>query len=98
MEQDAIRSIEIDETGRLHVVPSSRVFPYIYREAMEVHWDEQRKSLYSPPPREWSYTRWFQQIVSAARQQGCSLLLTPNTTWRGVSNDLQHQFAEAISH
>jgi len=98
MEQDVIRSVEIDEAGRLHVVPSSHSFPYVYREAMEVHWDEQRKSLYSPPPREWSYARWFQQIVLVAREQGCVLVLAANTTWRGVSSDLQRQFSEVAIH
>jgi hypothetical protein len=33
MKRDAIVKVEIDEAGRLHVVPASQEFPYIYREA-----------------------------------------------------------------
>ena len=73
MDRDEIAEIVIDAAGQLHVVPASHAFPYIYREAMEVHWDPERHSLYSPPPREWSYSRWFQQILVAAREQGCEL-------------------------
>ena len=98
MERDSISSVEIDETGRLHVFPWSRVFPYIYREAMEVHWDAERKSLYSPKPREWSYARWFQQILAAAKEQGCLLVLQGDTNWHNVTPGMQAEFAEVISH
>ena len=92
MERDSIAELEIDTAGNLHVVPSTHVFPHIYREAMEVHWDAARHSLYSPAPREWSYSHWFQQILAAAREQGCELLLTASTKWinidPGVKADL----------
>ena len=56
----------------------------MYREAMEVHWDEDRQSLYAPPPREWSRARWLRQILDAAREQGCELMITDGTEWVGV--------------
>jgi hypothetical protein len=84
MKQDAISVMEIDEVGKLHVVPSSFSFPYIYREAMEVHWDVARRSLHSSKPREWSYSRWFQQILAAAHEQGCDLRLSESTKWLNV--------------
>jgi len=68
MGRDEIAEIEIDAAGQLHVVPASQAFPYIHREAMEVHWDPERNSLHSPPPRKWSYTRWFQQILAASKK------------------------------
>ena len=93
MKRDAIVKVEIDEAGRLHVVPASQEFPYIYREAMEVHWDPDRRSLHSPVPRDWSLVQWFQQILLAAKEQGCELLLSPSTHWFNVAPDLQSQFS-----
>ena len=85
MERDEIALVEIDDTGRLHVVPAHHTFPYIYREAMEVHWDTARGSLHSPKPRQWSYAQWFSHILAAAREQGCELYATGRTQWRNVS-------------
>ena len=84
MELETIAELEIDTAGKLHVVPSTRVFPYIYREAMEVHWDPARRSLYSPTPRDWPYSHWFQQILDAAREQGYELRLSASTKWLNI--------------
>ena len=52
---------------------------------MEVHWDDHGRFLYSPSPREWSYPRWFQQIVAAVLgEYGCSLAITPQTQWTNI--------------
>ena len=84
MRQDEIARVEIDANGRLHVVPLSCSLPFVWREAMEVHWDPKRRSLYAPPPREWSRARWLRQIVDAARTQGIELVVTEETKWVGV--------------
>ena len=84
MERDTIAELEIDAAGKLHVVPSTHAFPYAYREAMEVQWDLERRSLYSPIPREWSYARWLQQILATAREQGCELQLAASTKWVNI--------------
>lgn len=39
MATDSIAEIAIDEVGRLCVRPSTASFPFIWREAMEAHWD-----------------------------------------------------------
>jgi hypothetical protein len=87
MDTDGIAEIGFDTKGRLYVKPCSRAFPYIYREAMEIHWDNDAGYLYAPtPPRAqlappaW----WFRQILSAAQQQDCILKLSPDTTWKQV--------------
>jgi len=97
MQRDAIADIEIDATGQLHVVPASSTFPYIYREAMEVHWNPERSSLYSPVPREWSYARWFEQIIAAAREQGCLLHLTASTSWRNIPESVKAEFLQVAA-
>jgi hypothetical protein len=89
MQTDTIEAIGIDEQGSLWVKPSAATFPYIYREAMEVHWDPKRQCLYSPRPREWSYGVWFKQITEAAREQGVELRIEQTTLWSGIDADLQ---------
>ncbi|MBA3493906.1 MAG: hypothetical protein H0T87_07295 [Gammaproteobacteria bacterium] len=98
MERDTIAELEIDATGKLHVVPSTRAFPCIYREAMEVHWDAARHSLHSPTPREWSYSRWFQQILSAAREQGCELKLAASTQWLNIDPGVKAEFLQVAGN
>ncbi|MBS0583100.1 MAG: hypothetical protein JSS42_08370 [Proteobacteria bacterium] len=84
MTKDPISEIRIDAERRLCIKPQSASFPYVYREAMEVNWDSDARSLNSPAPREWSYARWFSQIVDAARAQGVELLITERTQWIDV--------------
>jgi hypothetical protein len=98
MERDTIAELEIDTVGKLHVVPSTHAFPYIYREAMEVHWDTVRRSLYSPTPREWSYSRWFQQILTAAKGQGCELRLASSTKWLNIDPGVKAEFLQVVGN
>ena len=89
MDVDTIAEVGIDGDMRLFVRPATARFPYIYREAMEVHWDAARSRLHSPKPREWTYLRWFQQIVAAAAEQSTDLRLAPSTAWTNVPEDLR---------
>jgi len=98
MERDTIAELEIDAAGKLHVVPSTQAFPHIYREAMEVHWDTARRSLYSPAPREWTYSRWFQQILAAAQEQGCQLRLSSSTKWLNIDPGTTAQLVQAAGN
>ena len=98
MERDTIAELEIDIAGKLHVVPSSHAFPHIYREAMEVDWDSARGSLYSPTPREWSYSRWLQQILAAAREQGCELQLAASTKWFNIDPGVKAELLQAVGN
>jgi hypothetical protein len=50
-----ISKVEIDGSGKLHLAPEKTKFSLIYRTATEVHWDNDKKTLYSPKPRDWSY-------------------------------------------
>lgn len=98
MRRDTIAELEIDPVGKLHVVPSTESFEYIYREAMEVHWDPSRGSLYSPKPREWSYPQWFQQIRDAAREQGCELQLSPSTKWHNIDPSIKAEIMRVAGY
>ena len=88
MNADFITEVGIDEQERLYVRPSIATFPYIYREAVEVHWEPVRHHLHSPKPREWTYLQWFQHIIGAAALQSYDLRLTPSTTWTNIPSEL----------
>jgi hypothetical protein len=94
MDRDTIASVEIDDTGRLLVVPSYKTFPLIYREAAEVHWDVARQALYSPKPREWTYPMWFRHILEVAASCHVLLCVTPETQWRNIDSELQAKLLE----
>ena len=94
MNTDSVKRVEIDEAGRLLVFPCTHTFPLIYREGVEVHWDESLRALYSPTPREWSYARWFRHILDTAG----TLQLAKQTEWRNVSDALKSELLEAASY
>lgn len=92
MSEDTIAEVGIDDEGRLYVRPSAMSFEYIYRAAMEVNWDDAKRRLSSPKPREWSYVDWFKQIVSAALDEyGARLKLTAETVWSNVPAPLRDE-------
>jgi Integron Cassette Protein Hfx_Cass5 len=97
MKADDIALIEIDDSGRLCVSPKSASYPFIYRAGMEVHWDPQSKYLFSPPPIEWSYTRWLRQIREAVKgEYGVTLAITPQTQWRNIDEALKSELAAVM--
>jgi hypothetical protein len=98
MRHDTIAEIEIDGDGRLHVVPTAHTFPYIYREGVEVNWDDSRRSLHSPKPREWSYARWFSHILATASSQGCELQVAPGTRWLNIDPGTKAEVLQAIGN
>jgi hypothetical protein len=98
MRADQVAAVEIDQDGRLHISPTASEFPYIYREAMEVSWDPERRSLHSPKPKEWGYGRWLRQILAAAAAQGVALELAPSTRWVNVPANTQAELSEAAAH
>jgi hypothetical protein len=96
----AVLEVSVDPAGRLLVVPRvprRHGFEYVYRAAMEVSWDPEARALVAPAPREWSYGRWFQQIVRAAADEcGVRLYLDDRTSWL-VSSDLKAAILELAS-
>jgi|GEM_PF-1029006 len=95
LKSDLISEIGIDEQSRLYIKPKSAKFPYIYREAMEVHWDEDECFLYSPKPRDWFYLDWFKQITKAAESQSTRLIINDDTKWVNVPNEIKQKLVDA---
>ena len=92
MRNDVISEIGIDKEQRLYIKPLNEVFPFIYREAMEVCWDDNKRVLLSPKPREWSYENWYVQIMSATIRQGVVLTLSERTIWQNIPENLRASF------
>ena len=97
-QSEPIAEVEIDDEQRLCIKPATAALPLIYREAMEVHWDAERRRLYSPTPKEWRYLRWFQQIVAAAKEQGVDLSLDSQTRWINVPDEIKASILDAHTH
>ena len=97
MKTDSIAEVGIDEEERLYLRPATATFAQIYREAREVHWDAATGRLYSPKPREWSYARWFQQIIETAEAYGQPLRLTPATVWVKIPDDVRAEAEQIMS-
>ena len=95
MQSDDIEAVGIDANGSLWIKPATCTFPLIYRSGMEVQWDEKRRCLYSPKPREWSYLKWFGQITDAVRGEYCTeLRIAPTTSWDNVDENLQLEISK----
>ena len=94
MERDEIIEIGIDDKERLYLKPASKAFPYIYREAAEVHWDSKENFLYSPKPREWSYLDWYKHIIKIVSGLSCELFITDNTHWVNIPVNLKAQIIQ----
>jgi hypothetical protein len=62
-----------------------------------VNWDPVRRTLHSPPPREWTHARWFGQILAAAQEQGCKLHISGATRWTNVPQPLRKEIGLVAS-
>ena len=93
---DNILRVEIDNSGRLHLTPEVLKFNLIYRTATEVNWDNDKETLYSPKPRDWSYLEWFLHITSVVKSE-CStdLELTEKTEWVDIPDELKKEMKTA---
>jgi hypothetical protein len=100
MDNDAISEIGIDDKDRLYVMPLTKTFPYIYREAMEVGWDDEGRYLFAPTsPRAQLATPiwWFQRILGAAKEQACELRIKPETKWHNIPVELKNEIVSTLA-
>lgn len=91
MKTDYIVEVKIDEQNRLYLKIEKESFPLIYRESAGVNWDQSNRYLYSTPPREWSYVKWYKHICNLAYQGGCTLILSSNIEWTNVADELREE-------
>ncbi|TLP74372.1 hypothetical protein [Maribacter sp. ACAM166] len=90
MDRDRIAYIEIDDLGYLHIGLGLKKFVLIYRTAMEVHWNPEKQTFYSPKPSDWTYLDWYNHILKVVKEKCfCELYLTYETKWVNVLEDLK---------
>ncbi|MBU2974593.1 hypothetical protein [Zobellia sp. B3R18] len=96
MDRDKILLIEIDDKGKLNIKPCSTTYPMIYRSATEVHWDKNKKTLYSPKPTDWNYLEWYLHIIGVVKSE-CSIMLelTDKTEWVNIGDELRAEITKA---
>ncbi|WP_396637412.1 hypothetical protein [Maribacter sp. R77961] len=96
MDRDEILVIKVDDKGKLNIKPYSTTYPMIYRSATEVHWDNDKKTLYSPKPKDWSYLEWYLHIVGVVKAE-CSVILelTNKTEWINIPDELKAEITKA---
>ena len=86
-----IDRIALSETGILFVKPKDYTFEMIYRSAKGVHWDSQRNCLYHNAPQKWDALRWYEQIVSAVKDEyGGILKISPETIYVNIDDSLKN--------
>ena len=93
MKIDFIEALGTAEDGSVYVKPAISKFPYIYREAAEVHWDTNRERLYGPVPRDWSQIDWIKHILVIAMHHGTLLRASNSTEWMNVGDDFRTEIS-----
>lgn len=93
--KDTIIEIGIDQMERLYIKPHNIQFSLIYRTATEVHWDNEKKFLYAPKPRVWSYFDWYKHIINVVENECmCKLIITELTLWTNISIELKQEILD----
>ena len=93
-----IASVKILETGEISVQPDEvdDFYPYVYRTATGVRWDERSASFVSQVPKEWTVAKWFENIVASVEDElGTHLQLSDKTLWVSVSEKDKEEVLES---
>jgi Integron Cassette Protein Hfx_Cass5 len=103
MKEEIVRVVEILDSGELFLKLESGSDPsyqYIYREAAAVYWDNERKGFKSSKaPGEWTYTAWYDHIVTTVKSGvGAELKLSSNTQWINVPQEIKSQILQKYSN
>lgn len=85
MEKEEIKEIGLDTKGHLYILPTTSSFPFVYRDASGVRWDETKKALVAFEPERWGTLDLYSQILSAVKNEyGCILFISNETLWHNV--------------
>jgi hypothetical protein len=80
------------DNDRINVKPIKKSFEFIWRDASGIAWDDSKKLLHNKEMKEWNYYNWFQQIIFATLSEyGCLLIVTSNTNYRNISDELKNE-------
>ncbi|WP_147415933.1 hypothetical protein [Ulvibacterium marinum] len=95
MDRDRIIKVEIDSLGCLHISPNMKKFTLVYRTAKQVHWNQEKQTVYSPKPTDWTYVDWYNHILKVVKEECfCELYLTDDTNWINVSEHIKSEITK----
>ena len=96
IEKEDISEIGIDGNIGIYIRPETAKFPFIWRSASGIHWDDRKNILHTTNQTGWTHLQWYKQIVGVIRDEySYELLLTDKTIWINISNDLKKEMIEA---
>ena len=96
IETDKIIEIGIDDKVGIYVKPETAKFPYIWRSASGVHWDDKKDILCTTNQSSWTHLDWYKQIIGAVLDEyGNKLVLTDQVIWTNIPDDLKRSIIEA---
>jgi hypothetical protein len=93
----AISRIALDATGKLRVYPRppNVAYPFIYRDASSVRWDETDRSLYVLPVDGFSVVDELRQIKKAVNGEYGECLVVDDSTVFAVPPEAERKLREA---
>ncbi len=101
MKQTPLLFIEIDPLGRFQIGPklgTHHLYEYIYREASGLRWNRERAAFCASEPSRWEHAELFAHVAATLRSTfGENLLISKETTWSGVPQDLKAKLQESLS-
>jgi len=88
MEIEEIKKIYINEKGCICIQPQKKSFDMIYRGAMGIQWDDNKKCLTHEKTQKWSLVQWYKQILRATKNEyGIILKITPHTEYEMMDEE-----------
>lgn len=100
MKHVEIVKISILNSGELEVRPIENwknLFQFIYRAATGVHWNEKTQSFFTPKPKQFSYSEWYENIISSVSSEiGVKLETTHRTTYKNIPKTLKEKLENQI--
>ena len=94
-EKDNIFEIGIDGKVGIYIKPETAKFPFIWRSASGVHWDEKKYILCTTNQSGWTHLQWYKQIIGAVLDEyGFEFILTDKTIWTNIHKDLKQNIIE----
>ena len=95
IDKDNIIEIGIDEKIGIYVKPETVKFPFIWRSASSIHWDDKEHILCTTNQSGWTHLQWYKQIIGAVLDEyGYELILTDKTIWTNIPDNLKLDIIE----
>ena len=95
IEKDNIIEIGIDDKLGIYIKPETAKFPFIWRSASGVHWDDRKNILCTTNQSGWTHLQWYKQIIGAVLDEyGYQFSLTDKTIWNNIPEDLKRSIIE----